>query len=300
MIALAEAAPPAGDLLRVVTSRRRVLRIADDLEIRVLDRYGPADAIRREVATAAKPVELLELLTVREWMALAAEIDPELRDRGRADRNVRAEVLALARLPEDLRRAVELVELDGVPATEAADRLGLKLATLRTRVHRGLVRLCELAGVQPARKRRLPILDEDPFAQLGAARARMRRGGRQRQPERPSRGRVLTVLQSTPPRTRGDCEGGYRPCPWISCRYHLGEPYSEGHKGTRRRSGETCVLDLAAQGGMKLAAIGDELGVTRERARQLIESGLRRIAPEDLQVLTDLVDASRDAERAWT
>lgn len=29
------------------------------------------------------------------------------------------------------------------------------------------------------------------------------------------------------PRTRGECLGGYRPCPWVSCRHHLGVDVTE-------------------------------------------------------------------------
>lgn len=85
------------------------------------------------------------------------------------------------------------------------------------------------------------------------------------------------------PRTRGDClKGGpdeQRPCPWITCAYH---PYIEISDRGRvdvdvSAMKNTCVLDVADDDGATLEEIGDMFGVTRERIRQLEESGLRRL-----------------------
>lgn len=102
------------------------------------------------------------------------------------------------------------------------------------------------------------------------------------------------------PRVRGDCVGGPRPCPWISCRHHLAR-VDEGRlmttvldlpllTGTVPGSADeaawvddvaealtgmstpSCALDVAEQNncdGETLEAIGNALGVTRENIRQI-------------------------------
>lgn len=90
------------------------------------------------------------------------------------------------------------------------------------------------------------------------------------------------------PRTRADClEGGVnsqRPCPWVSCRYHLALDISPG--GLVQMSfpdkevwelTETCALDVAGDGeGQTLEVVGQYLAVTRERIRQIESKALRR------------------------
>src|SRR5205823_215245 len=107
------------------------------------------------------------------------------------------------------------------------------------------------------------------------------------------------------PRKRSDCVGGPRPCPWISCRHHLGlEDLAE--TGRLQALGITipanatpeqldaltdeiaerlasmspsCALDVAATENCDektLQAVADTLRVTRERIRQLELTGLRR------------------------
>lgn len=100
------------------------------------------------------------------------------------------------------------------------------------------------------------------------------------------------------PRTRADCVDGLRPCPFVGCRYNLGADVSEagtifvpglGAKPIVRsydrwpdgvygdlaadriaeHEGDTCALDVADRGGHVLDDVGDLLGVTRERARQI-------------------------------
>lgn len=78
-------------------------------------------------------------------------------------------------------------------------------------------------------------------------------------PPEPARGAL-------PPRRRADCAGAARPCPWTRCRYHMG----------RDGPSNACVLDLADRGDMTLEEIGDVLGVTRERVRQIEGKALDR------------------------
>jgi RNA polymerase sigma-70 factor, ECF subfamily len=52
----------------------------------------------------------------------------------------------LAGLPAEQRRAVELVELDGLPQADAAQREGISLSGMKSRVQRGRRQLAELLG----------------------------------------------------------------------------------------------------------------------------------------------------------
>ena len=95
------------------------------------------------------------------------------------------------------------------------------------------------------------------------------------------------------PRTRGDCEDGPRPCPWVSCRHHLLFDVSgigslipsvvfdaadedsiwSALDGMRF----TCSLDAAKRDGMTLEDVGDILGVTRERTRQVQYAAIAKL-----------------------
>jgi hypothetical protein len=86
------------------------------------------------------------------------------------------------------------------------------------------------------------------------------------------------------PKTRGDCKDGPRPCPWISCRYHLaGEVTPAGslkllHPGREIwELEETCALDVAERGGTTLERIGQLVNITMERVRQEEEEALHGI-----------------------
>ena len=90
--------------------------------------------------------------------------------------------------------------------------------------------------------------------------------------------RQLPVLDpSTMPRVRADCLPGgcnaARPCPWTCCRHNIAaEPGWSG--------GDSCVLDVTDRNpaGVTLEQVGDLLGLTRERIRQLEVRVLGRIA----------------------
>lgn len=79
------------------------------------------------------------------------------------------------------------------------------------------------------------------------------------------------------PATRGDCAGGARPCPFVSCRHHLAVDVNQKN-GTVKRNfpdrevwelDQTCSLDVADRGGVTLEEVGSILNLTRERVRQL-------------------------------
>lgn len=79
------------------------------------------------------------------------------------------------------------------------------------------------------------------------------------------------------PRTRGDCENGPRPCPWVSCRHHLYLEVTEAGSVQIRHPGKSphelehsCALDEAARGGLALRDVGDRLGALEpELVRQV-------------------------------
>lgn len=88
------------------------------------------------------------------------------------------------------------------------------------------------------------------------------------------------------PMVRGDCKGGARPCPWVSCKYHL-------YLDVKPKTGsitlnfpgkdvdeipETCALDIADRGGEILEVVGTCMNLTRERVRQIEEKTLHRAA----------------------
>jgi hypothetical protein len=87
------------------------------------------------------------------------------------------------------------------------------------------------------------------------------------------------------PETREDCRLGERPCPYVSCKYHL-------YLDVNPRTGsiklnfpdlevwelpETCALDVAERGGMTLEEVGELVNLTRERIRQVESAGIDKI-----------------------
>ena len=98
---------------------------------------------------------------------------------------------------------------------------------------------------------------------------------------------LLRIIDDARPRLRSECQAGPRPCLFVSCRFHL-------YLDVNERTGsikinfpdvdisdlpESCALDIAERGGLTLEEIGRLLNVTRERARQVEESGLSKLKP---------------------
>jgi hypothetical protein len=86
------------------------------------------------------------------------------------------------------------------------------------------------------------------------------------------------------PQTRDDCASVPRPCPFVSCRYNMyldvredgalrfNFPDREPHEMIA-----SCALDLASDGPRTLDLVGGLMGVSKERARQLEASGLKKV-----------------------
>jgi hypothetical protein len=87
------------------------------------------------------------------------------------------------------------------------------------------------------------------------------------------------------PRTRGDCVDGPRPCPFVSCRYHLALDVNPQSGSLQHNFAdleldqmpETCSLDVSSRGVHTLEDVGFLLNLTRERVRQLEEKALRHM-----------------------
>lgn len=102
-----------------------------------------------------------------------------------------------------------------------------------------------------------------------------------------NRGKVLyPELDYWKPRTRADCVDMERPCPYVSCKYHL---YIDVHpvRGSIKvnfpdlevwEMTETCALDVADRGGITLEEVGEIMNLTRERVRQVETAGLGKLS----------------------
>ncbi len=101
-------------------------------------------------------------------------------------------------------------------------------------------------------------------------------------------------LDQERPDTREDCRLSERPCPFVSCKYHL-------YLDVNPRTGsiklnfpdlevwelpETCALDVAERGGMTLEEVGELLNLTRERIRQVESKGIDKLRDEHDDELT--------------
>jgi hypothetical protein len=98
-------------------------------------------------------------------------------------------------------------------------------------------------------------------------------------------GALETAPGAARPLTRAECRDGPRPCLFVSCRYHLYLDVDPSSGSVRLNFPdqevweleETCALDLAEAGTVTLDHIGELLGVTRERVRQIEQGALRRL-----------------------
>jgi len=93
--------------------------------------------------------------------------------------------------------------------------------------------------------------------------------------------------QKPRPRTRGDCAGVERPCPFISCQHHLYLDVSPRTGAIKLNYPDlepdelppnaSCALDIADVGGSTLERVGELMNLTRERVRQVEVRALAKV-----------------------
>jgi hypothetical protein len=95
----------------------------------------------------------------------------------------------------------------------------------------------------------------------------------------------MALANSIRPRIREECEREMRPCPFVGCKYHL---YLDINPETGSiklnfpdlevwEMGKSCTLDVTDDGPVTLEEVGGIMNLTRERIRQLEESGLQAL-----------------------
>jgi hypothetical protein len=115
---------------------------------------------------------------------------------------------------------------------------------------------------------------------------------------------TVAWLDTLRPSLRSECRNGPRPCPHVSCRYHLfldvnpetgsiklNFPGKEVWELER-----TCALDVAERGGVTLEEVGQFMNLTRERIRQLESLGLQKVRTtiQERSLEDDLTDFQTD------
>lgn len=103
----------------------------------------------------------------------------------------------------------------------------------------------------------------------------------------PTLRRTMRQAELLRPRFRSECVGGPRPCPFVSCRFHLAlevTPAGGLKANWPDRDLEelpaTCALDVADAGPSTLERVAGLINVTREFVRQLEQQALKHaLAP---------------------
>ena len=114
---------------------------------------------------------------------------------------------------------------------------------------------------------------------------------------------LMTELDATRPKVRGDCAEGERPCPYVSCKYNLFVDVNPRTGSVKMNFpdkelwelAETCALDVADRQGITLEEVGVIMNLTRERVRQLEMRGLTklRVIADDEPRTQAQIDADR-------
>lgn len=87
------------------------------------------------------------------------------------------------------------------------------------------------------------------------------------------------------PVKRGECEGGQRPCPYVSCKWNLFLDVNPDTGSIKYnypdlepdQLAHSCALDIADHGGEPLEVVGEYVNMTRERVRQIEVQALARL-----------------------
>ncbi len=94
---------------------------------------------------------------------------------------------------------------------------------------------------------------------------------------------MLAPVAPARPRTRAECVDSERPCPFVSCRYHLAidvDPATGEIVAERELEGltETCVLDVADRDGASLDVVGAAIGSDRTTLQKTEQRALERLS----------------------
>lgn len=97
---------------------------------------------------------------------------------------------------------------------------------------------------------------------------------------------VLGYAWTAKPVQRGECRGGPRPCPWVSCRYNLSidnvPPTRSTPTGVREtpvpEGRSNCVLDYTDRfpEGLLLEEVAEVIGASRQAVHQCMHRALAR------------------------
>lgn len=151
-----------------------------------------------------------------------------------------------------------------------------------------------------------PLFGLDPDPSLRAPRVRARTVSVKRLSKRDlARGAALyPETDDRRPETRGDCKTGEftaRPCPFVSCKYHLAIDVSQATGAIKLNRPDinvgdlesSCALDIADKGGITLEEVGVVMNLTRERIRQIETKGLKKLS--QIALLVALQDDFSDS-----
>lgn len=111
--------------------------------------------------------------------------------------------------------------------------------------------------------------------------------GRALYPERPG-------VDYERPKTRGECADGPRPCPYVSCRFHLYLDVN-GAGGLKLNfpdlevgdMAESCALDVADRGGATLEALRSILNMTRQGVQFVEQRAFVRIGSASAAIVKE-------------
>lgn len=90
---------------------------------------------------------------------------------------------------------------------------------------------------------------------------------------------------SSRPTNRAECAGAQRPCPFVSCRYHLYIDVNPRNGSIKLNfpdvevwdMTDTCALDVADRGGSTFDEVGAAMNLTRQRVDQIQVQGLAKL-----------------------
>lgn len=82
------------------------------------------------------------------------------------------------------------------------------------------------------------------------------------------------------PTCRTECVDGVRPCPWVSCRYHLAIDIIRGRVRINPPGDDTCALDVADRGPHSTREVGEILGISKQRASHIEQDALAKLKEE--------------------